>query len=58
MVTATNNNGCTNSSNVTVTVNPKPTLASVAQADAVCEGSTATINLTGFNCEQYILIWL
>ena len=34
-------------STVTVTVNPKPTLASVAQAAAVCEGSTATINLTG-----------
>ena len=40
MVTATNNNGCTNSSTVTVTVNPKPTLTSVAQADAVCEGTT------------------
>ncbi|WP_297868830.1 GEVED domain-containing protein, partial [uncultured Flavobacterium sp.] len=46
-VTATNSNGCSNVSTVTVTVNPKPTLASVAQAAAVCEGSTATINLTG-----------
>ncbi|MBP9848351.1 MAG: fibronectin type III domain-containing protein, partial [Flavobacterium sp.] len=46
-VTATNSNGCSNVSTVSVTVNPKPTLASVAQAAAVCEGTTATINLTG-----------
>jgi fibronectin-binding autotransporter adhesin len=31
----------------TLTVNPVPTLATAAQAAGVCDGSTATINLTG-----------
>ncbi len=42
-------NSCGNSTayNQAITVNPNPTLSGAAQAATVCEGSTATINLTG-----------
>ncbi len=33
--------------NVTLTVRPNPTLTGASQASAVCDGSAATINLTG-----------
>jgi hypothetical protein len=46
--TAANPTGCaTATKNVSLIVNPKPTLASVSQAIFVCENSAATINLTG-----------
>jgi PKD-like domain len=43
----TDQNSCTNSATNTISVNPLPTLATVTQAAPVCDGSQATINLTG-----------
>ena len=45
--TVTNSSGCTNAGTAVITVNPAPTLSSVAQAAAVCPGTLATINLSG-----------
>lgn len=40
-------NGCSNTQTVSVTVNPTPTLTAVVQQATVCEGTRATINLSG-----------
>lgn len=40
-------NGCTNSQQVTVTVNPLPVVGYTASATAVCQGDAVTLNGTG-----------
>lgn len=40
-------NGCSNTQNATVTINPTPTLTSAIQNAVVCAGTAATINLSG-----------
>jgi subtilisin-like proprotein convertase family protein len=48
-VVITSANGCNNApgENVTVTINPQPTLATVTMAGTACSGSGGTVNLTG-----------
>lgn len=47
-ITATGNNGCTASSQVTVTVNPVPAL-SVTPSDTICTGQSIQLTATGAN---------
>ena len=47
-VTGTDANGCTNTDNVTVTVNPLPTVDAGADQE-VCEGETVNISASGAN---------
>jgi gliding motility-associated-like protein len=46
VVTGTDSNTCVNTSSVTVTVNPLPTVAATPNT-AICNGSTATIGASG-----------
>ncbi|MES2760965.1 MAG: gliding motility-associated C-terminal domain-containing protein [Bacteroidota bacterium] len=39
--------GCTNTTNVTVNVTPTPTVNIAASSQAICEGNSATLTLTG-----------
>lgn len=45
-VTGTNANGCTNTDQVTVTINPSPTV-NAGQDQAVCQGGNVTLTATG-----------
>jgi intracellular sulfur oxidation DsrE/DsrF family protein len=47
ITSATPNCSASFTQNVTLTVRPNPTLTGASQASAVCDGSAATINLTG-----------
>ena len=47
-VTGTDGNGCTNTSNILVTVNPVPTVGATATpGTSVCSGTSVTLNGTG-----------
>jgi hypothetical protein len=46
-VTGTNASGCTNTSTVTLTVNPLPTIVANASAASICAGSSSTLSATG-----------
>ena len=46
-VTGTDGNNCTNTANVTVTVNQPPTVSATATPPAICAGSSATITAAG-----------
>lgn len=48
-VTGTDGNGCTDTAQVTVTVNALPTVASTSTPAVICAGDTATLNSTGAN---------
>ncbi len=50
-VTGTDANGCSNTANTTVTVNPLPTVTANSSAAAVCNGSSVT--LTGGGATSY-----
>jgi hypothetical protein len=45
--TSTSPLGCTTSKDVTLTVNPLPTISGVSQTAAICQDTQATINLSG-----------
>ena len=47
-VTATNAEGCSNTANVTVTVNPLPTVT-ITGNSTICQGSSTTLMATGAN---------
>lgn len=44
---------CTNSANVSVTVNPTPTLTAVANPTAICSGAGTTVTLTSTGATSY-----
>jgi len=46
VVTVTNNQGCSDSDDITVTVNPLPT-ANAGSDQTICSGSSATLNASG-----------
>jgi PKD repeat protein len=46
-VTVTSSNGCTNTSNVTVTVNPTPVVTVSPSSPAICNGSSTTLTASG-----------
>jgi gliding motility-associated-like protein len=46
-VVGTDANGCVNSQNITVTVNPLPVLSVTPATPAICIGATTTLNVTG-----------
>ncbi len=46
-VTGTDANGCTSTSQITVTVNPVPTVTATPPSATICAGSSVTINMTG-----------
>jgi gliding motility-associated-like protein/uncharacterized repeat protein (TIGR01451 family) len=48
-VTGEDANGCSNTANVTVTVNPTPTITASASPTAICEGSPVTLSAIGAN---------
>ncbi len=48
-VTGTDANGCRNSDDITVTVNPLPTVSIFANDESICEGETATLTASGAN---------
>jgi hypothetical protein len=48
-VTGTDNNGCKNTSSVTVTVNNLPTIVAVASLPTICIGSQTTLSAIGGN---------
>ncbi|UUF15350.1 MULTISPECIES: T9SS sorting signal type C domain-containing protein [Flavobacterium] len=54
ITTTSNTPNCSQSftTNVTLAVNPSPTLTGASQAAAVCVGSSATINLTGLRASS------
>ncbi|KOP36215.1 hypothetical protein DBB36_11000 [Flavobacterium sp. WLB] len=54
ITTTSSTPNCTQSftTNVTLAVNPSPTLTGASQAAAVCVGSSATINLTGLRASS------
>ncbi len=51
IVTATNTDGCSNTANITVTVNPLPTIT-INGNTTVCEGSSTTLTASG--ADSYI----
>lgn len=46
-VTTTNNNGCTNSKQIAIAVNSRPTVGATASASVVCAGQSITLDGTG-----------
>ena len=46
-VNATSAKGCTNSSNITITINPLPSLTITATSTSVCVGNSAILNASG-----------
>ncbi|MEY8861382.1 hypothetical protein, partial [Tenacibaculum singaporense] len=51
-VTGTDANGCENTAQVTITVNPLPTVTANASATTVCAGESVT--LTGGGADSYV----
>jgi len=47
------NGTCTNSANVSVTVNPTPTLTAVANPTSICSGAGTTVTLTSTGATTY-----
>ncbi|MBK7666110.1 MAG: gliding motility-associated C-terminal domain-containing protein [Sphingobacteriaceae bacterium] len=47
------NGTCTNSANVSVTVNPSPTLTAVANPTSICSGAGTTVTLTSTGAASY-----
>gem|GEM_PF-2017256 len=57
-VTGTDNNGCTNTANAIVIVNPLPTANAQSSAASVCNGSSATLNANaGAGTSPYTYAW-
>ncbi|MCW3078235.1 MAG: conserved repeat domain protein [Bacteroidetes bacterium] len=48
-VTGTNTNGCKNTANITVSVNPSPTITTVISSPTICAGNPATLTASGAN---------
>ncbi|MEZ5045907.1 MAG: T9SS type A sorting domain-containing protein [Chitinophagaceae bacterium] len=48
-VTGTNANGCSNTSSVTITVNPPPVVSATAMPSSICTSGTTTLTAMGAN---------